>query len=79
MSPAGQPRRFFYVSAIDGRRRHLVAGPYDTHAEALELVEPVLKHADQLDPRAWFMAWGTAGSDLELKTPLGAWRPLTVA
>lgn len=69
-------RKFFYVSAIDGRRRHLVAGPYPTHAEALALVDMVLKLADSRDPRAWFMAWGTAGSDVELKTPLGAWRPV---
>ncbi len=67
--------KHFYVSSIDGRKRHLVAGPYATHAEALGLVDEVMRHADKLDGRAWFMAWGTAGTEEPMKTPLGPWRP----
>jgi hypothetical protein len=63
--------KHFYVSAIDGSRRYLIAGPYPTIIHALEKVETVLEIADRRDPRAWFMAWGTAGSDVEFKTPLG--------
>lgn len=62
--------RYFYVSAIDGDRRYLIAGPYPLHSDALERVEKVRKMADERDPRASFMAWGTAGSDAIHKTPL---------
>jgi predicted RNA methylase len=64
----------FYVSAVDGGKKHLVAGPYATLEEAKAMVEGVRKHADS-DPRAHFMAWGTAGTDREHKTPLGKWAP----
>lgn len=64
-------RRYFYVSAIDGDRKHLVAGPYPTHDEALGRVDAVREAAYQRDGRAWFMAWGTAGSDSILPTILG--------
>lgn len=67
--------KHFYVSAIDGPRKHLVAGPYSSHDEAKGMVDHVRKHADS-DPRAHFMAWGTAGSATPLKTPLGSdWKP----
>jgi len=64
----------FYVSAIDGPKRYLIAGPYPTHAAALAKVRTVRDIAYERDGsgRAWFMAWGTAGSDREQKTPLGA-------
>lgn len=68
-------RNHFYVSAIDGSRKYLIAGPYDSHQAALDLVKPVRDHANTIDGRAWFMAWGTAGSDESFKTPLGAWFP----
>lgn len=63
--------RHFYVSAIDGSKRHLIAGPWGTHDDALARVDPVRRHASGLDGRAWFMAWGTAGSQDEHRTPLG--------
>jgi hypothetical protein len=73
--PGAPAKAHFYVSAVDGSRKHLVAGPYGSHGEALGMVEHVRKHADS-DPRAHFMAWGTAGSDEEHKTPLGkGWKP----
>lgn len=61
----------FYVSAIDGTKKYLVAGPYTTHAAALGRVDAVRKLADKRDPRAAFMAWGTAGTNQPRKTPLG--------
>jgi predicted kinase len=68
--------KHFYVSAIDGAKRHLVAGPYASQQEAADHVEHVRKHADKQDGRAHFMAWGTAGSTEPMKTPLGAnWKP----
>jgi hypothetical protein len=67
------PKKNFYVSAIDGDRKFLVAGPYGTHNEALAMVAAVNAFACDHDPRACFMAWGTAGSVDPIKTPLGKW------
>lgn len=53
----------YFVSAMDGGSYWLIAGPYDTHAEALDAVEPVKAKANELDPRAWFMGWGTCRLD----------------
>lgn len=64
--------KHFYVSAINGNRKHLVAGPYATHEAALAAVEPVRRLAVERQPHSWFFAWGTAGSEAEIKTPLGA-------
>ena len=64
-------KAFYYVSAIDGARRYLIAGPYNDHAKALARVDAVNSHACANDGRAHFMAWGTAGSDESFKTPLG--------
>lgn len=64
--------RFFYVSAINGPRKHLVAWPYDTHDRALSRVDPVRDIAYEREPFSWFFAWGTAGSEQEFRTPLGA-------
>jgi hypothetical protein len=67
--------RFFYVSVIDGKRRALLAGPYDTHDEALALVEQVRRKAYDIDPKSHFYAFGTAGSDEELRTLFGKVAP----
>lgn len=66
------PRKFYYVSAIDGTKKYLIAGPYPDHAAALAKVDHVRREAEEIDPRAVFMAWGTAGSDEEIRTPMGA-------
>lgn len=65
---------FFYVSAIDGPRHFLMAGPYDDHDTAKNMVDKVRDYAADKDGRAWFMAWGTAGSTISKETRLG---PLT--
>lgn len=64
-------RNHYYVSAIDGPKRYLIAGPYATHDEALERVDTVRNAAHERDGRAWFMLWGTAGSDERHETPMG--------
>jgi hypothetical protein len=68
--------RQYYVTARDGPRTYFLAGPYDTHAEALAAVEPV--RAVALDEtrnasagRAWFMAYGTSRGPAGLQTALG--------
>lgn len=68
--------KHFYVSAIDGPKHHLVAGPYGSHQAALDMVDHVRRNADERDPRAHWMAWGTSGTENPVKTPLGEnWRP----
>lgn len=53
-----EPGKYF-VSARDAGRVYFMAGPYQTHAEALKNRDKALHLADKHDGRAWFMAWGT--------------------
>jgi hypothetical protein len=50
----------FYVTAIDGQRMAYVSGPFETHEQALDQVEPARTLWSERDARAWFAAWGTA-------------------
>ncbi|HKY40652.1 MAG TPA: hypothetical protein VJN18_32175 [Polyangiaceae bacterium] len=53
----------YYVSAIDGPRRALMAGPFGSHDEAKAAVDPTKAAAVAalaLGGRAWFAALGTA-------------------
>ena len=63
----------YYVSAIDGTKRYFIAGPYSTHQAALGHVKEVWALAEKRDPKAVFMSWGTARSEVDdpRKTPLG--------
>lgn len=64
--------KHFYVSAIDGPKRALVAGPYASHAEALDKVDAARLEAERREFKLCpFIAWGTAGSPEEFKTVLG--------
>ena len=63
--------RFYFVSAVDGTRKHLVAGPYSTMTEAEDRVSAVRRIAEANDGRASFMMWGTASSVEPIETPLG--------
>ncbi|MBW2569699.1 MAG: hypothetical protein JRE47_10115 [Deltaproteobacteria bacterium] len=49
----------FYVSVKDGNQFNIVAGPFKTHKQALDLVEPAIKAGRILDPKSHFYAWGT--------------------
>jgi hypothetical protein len=75
----GSTATHFYVSAIDPdtRKKHLVAGPYASWDEAKARQDDVRRHASDVQPlKADFMAWGTAGADRAIKTPLGEnWQP----
>lgn len=57
---------FYYVSAIDGGRSARVCGPFPTHAEALEAVEASRQKMTDIDPRAWFYAFGTCRCEADL-------------
>lgn len=64
----------FYVTAIDGAKTYLMAGPYACHDAAKAAVSPVRAMAAEQDGRAHFMAFGTMGHGADvtpLKTPLG--------
>lgn len=58
-TPDTQPGPY-YVTAKRDTRTAFVSGPYDTHAEALALVDKARSIAADLDPRAWWDAFGTA-------------------
>lgn len=49
----------YYVSAMDHGKTWLMAGPYDTHHQALADVDRARDIATEHDPRAWWKAWGT--------------------
>ena len=50
----------YYVSAKDGERFVLLAGPWPTHPEALAAVTAVRAKALELDPRGHWYFYGTA-------------------
>lgn len=54
-----EPGKYF-VTAVDGDRFFLMAGPYQTHQAAEADRDRALKIADDIDGRAWFMLWGVA-------------------
>ena len=65
--------KHFYVSAIrSAKEKALIAGPYSDHETALAKVRDVARQAEDIDPRAHFWAWGTAGSEVPFTTPMGA-------
>ena len=61
----------FYVSAHDGPRVYVVAGPYGSHAEAEGAVFTVRMAAEERSRRAVWMGWGTSSSNERIETPLG--------
>jgi hypothetical protein len=54
--------RVFYVSVMDGRRKGVLLGPYETHREALDNVAQGRELANEADPRASFYAFGTCSA-----------------
>lgn len=51
--------KHFYVSVVDGKRVGLLAGPFPTHQQALDLVDEARELAQEADPWAAFYAFGT--------------------
>lgn len=49
----------YYVSVMDGPRYALLLGPFGEHATALDAVTSVREHAEKIDPKAAFYAFGT--------------------
>ena len=51
--------KHFYASVVDGKRVGLLAGPFPTHKEALDLADQARELAQEADPFACFYAFGT--------------------
>lgn len=62
----------YYVTVKDGARVALLAGPWDTHAQALAMVEPVRTKACEVDPRGVFYAFGTGRLPNDDSVPIRA-------
>lgn len=60
--PDSRPGSYF-VSAIDGANTYLMAGPYDSHVDALADVQKASDIAYQYDERAHWMLWGTVRAE----------------
>ena len=68
--------KYFYVTAIDGKRVFFMAGPFSDHETALSKVPTVRKIACDPDRnaqygRAAFMSYGTVSRSGKRKTALG--------
>lgn len=65
------PSGGYYVSAVDGPQFWLMAGPYNTHAEALADVKRVRDICVERDStgRAVWKAWGTLRMKDETRKP----------
>ena len=62
----------FYVSAIDGKRRAPMLGPFATHAEALGMVDTARHRAYDLDMRSHWWYWGTCRVETKAELPKGS-------
>jgi len=49
----------YYVSIVEGSKFGIVAGPFSTHREALDMVEPARKIGNENDRRGYLYTWGT--------------------
>jgi hypothetical protein len=68
--PHTEPRDF-YVSLIRGARTALLAGPFETHTEALAMVTRAAAEAERVDPRAFWDAHGTCSLPRAAGNPHG--------
>lgn len=66
--PHTEPRDY-YVSLVRGSRTALLAGPFETHAEALAMVDRATALANEVDPRSHFDPFGT------VSLPRYPWNP----
>lgn len=71
--PAGVRTKKYYVTMIRdpgaNQRVARLAGPFDTHEEALSHVDAAKKHAYEVDPKSAFDAFGTAGVESDNHKP----------
>lgn len=63
--------RDYYVDIIRDKRVALLAGPFETHDEALALVGEVRSIAYDVDPWTWFDLCGTCSLPRSPDNPVG--------
>lgn len=68
--PHTEPRDY-YVSLVRDKRVALLAGPFATHTEALDHVDPAWAKAEEIDPFAWFDLCGTCSKPRDASNPIG--------
>lgn len=57
---------FYYVSIVDGQQFGLLAGPYTTHREAIDMVSKAQNVARRANPvQTAFASFGTCRLDLD--------------
>lgn len=61
----------YYVTMIRGNRTAFLAGPFKTHTEALAAVPGARDLACEVDPRAWWDAFGTSSLPRAPGNPVG--------
>ena len=60
----------YFVTALDGARHALLAGPFkNDHGAALAMVARARIEAEKVDPRAVWYAYGTARFPEDVTTP----------
>lgn len=64
--PVIDPSKLFYVTVRDAGRTGWLLGPYELHAEALANVDRGRSLAENVDVRAVWYAFGTAGVPRDL-------------
>ena len=68
--------KYFYCSIIDGKKKGLLAGPYDTKAEAEWVLPHAIRKAQEVNAtQAAFASFGTAGANEVFKTVFGRIEP----
>lgn len=68
--PHTEPRDY-YVSLRRGDRTALLAGPFETHTEALAMVTRAKDEAERVDARAFWDAHGTCSLPRVAGNPAG--------
>lgn len=66
--PVTDPDRVFYASTRNDGKVGFLAGPYDTHQEALDVVAPTKELATAADQWAVFYSFGTLSLPRSLAT-----------
>lgn len=60
----------YYVSAVDGKKQALLAGPFrDDHEGALAMVRDAKKLAQEFDIKAAFYSYGTVRTEYSYHKP----------
>lgn len=71
MTYAENSSHHHYVTVMDNGRHGYLAGPFRTHREALEWVEPTKKIACEVNSRGIWYAYGTSRVTTKSTPPVG--------